>query len=63
MRTASRSLRWAIPAGEMTPSVSWSPRHYGGLLPQDVPVLFDSGDVLSLLDLWSDCDALVCVDA
>ncbi len=34
-----------------------------GLLPQDVPVLFDSGDALSLLDLWSDCDVLVCVDA
>ena len=34
-----------------------------GLLPEDVPVLFGNGDALSLLDRWSDRDALVCVDA
>ncbi len=34
-----------------------------GLLPEDVPVLLDRGDALSLLDHWSERDAVVCVDA
>lgn len=33
------------------------------LLPEDVPVFVHSGDALSLLDHWSGCDAVVCIDA
>lgn len=33
------------------------------MLPEDVPVLTHHGDALSLLDHWSDRDAVVCVDA
>lgn len=32
-------------------------------LPNDVPVLIHRGDPLSLLDRWSETDAVVCVDA
>ena len=38
-------------------------RRLAGRLPPDVRVATRSGDMLALIEDWSDCDALVCIDA